>query len=59
MVSTFLLLTKYIVVIFDLLLQYEFSGRFDLVGFIKEIKSQGLYVTLRIGPYIESECTYG
>ncbi|WJX40193.1 Beta-galactosidase 16 [Trifolium repens] len=39
--------------------QYEFSGRFDLVGFIKEIQAQGLYVTLRIGPYIESECTYG
>lgn len=46
-------------VIFDLLLQYEFSGRFDLVGFIKEIQAQGLYVTLRIGPYIESEFTYG
>ncbi|KAK2351863.1 beta-galactosidase [Trifolium repens] len=39
--------------------QYEFSGMFDLVGFIKEIQAQGLYVTLRIGPYIESECTYG
>ncbi|XP_073225008.1 beta-galactosidase 16-like isoform X2 [Cicer arietinum] len=39
--------------------QYEFSGRFDLVGFIKEIQAQGLYVTLRIGPYIESEFTYG
>ncbi|CAK8567384.1 unnamed protein product [Lathyrus sativus] len=39
--------------------QYEFSGRLDLVGFIKEIQAQGLYVTLRIGPYIESECTYG
>lgn len=47
------------VVIFDWLMQYEFNGRFDLVGFIKEIQAQGLYVTLRIGPYIESECTYG
>ncbi|XP_061361865.1 beta-galactosidase 16-like [Gastrolobium bilobum] len=39
--------------------QYEFSGRQDLVRFIKEIQAQGLYVTLRIGPYIESECSYG
>ncbi|XLT68723.1 hypothetical protein HN873_025162, partial [Arachis hypogaea] len=39
--------------------QYNFSGRRDLVRFIKEIQAQGLYVTLRIGPYIESEWTYG
>ncbi|XP_057446313.1 beta-galactosidase 16-like [Lotus japonicus] len=39
--------------------QYDFSGRRDLVRFIKEIQAQGLYVTLRIGPYIESEWTYG
>ncbi|XP_057419693.1 beta-galactosidase 6-like isoform X2 [Lotus japonicus] len=35
------------------------SGRYDLVKFIKEIQAQGLYVCLRIGPYIESEWTYG
>ncbi|CAK7354686.1 unnamed protein product [Dovyalis caffra] len=39
--------------------QYDFSGRNDLVKFIKEIQAQGLYVCLRIGPFIESEWTYG
>ncbi|OIW02452.1 hypothetical protein TanjilG_05045 [Lupinus angustifolius] len=39
--------------------QFDFSGRRDLVKFIKEIQKKGLYVTLRIGPFIESEWTYG
>ncbi|KDP32835.1 hypothetical protein JCGZ_12127 [Jatropha curcas] len=39
--------------------QYDFSGRKDIVKFIKEIQAQGLYVALRIGPYIEAEWTYG
>ncbi|KAF7816832.1 beta-galactosidase 16-like [Senna tora] len=39
--------------------QYDFSGRRDIVKFIEEIQAQGLYVTLRIGPFIESEWTYG
>ncbi|KAG5050473.1 hypothetical protein AAZX31_04G227500 [Glycine max] len=39
--------------------QYDFRGMRNIVRFIKEIQAQGLYVTLRIGPYIESECTYG
>lgn len=39
--------------------QYDFSGRYDLVKFIKEIQAQGLYACLRIGPFIESEWTYG
>ncbi|RDY08363.1 Beta-galactosidase 16 [Mucuna pruriens] len=39
--------------------QYDFRGRHNIVRFIKEIQAQGLYVTLRIGPYIESECSYG
>ncbi|KAL2339755.1 hypothetical protein Fmac_007695 [Flemingia macrophylla] len=39
--------------------QYDFRGRHNIVRFIKEIQAQGLYATLRIGPYIESECTYG
>ncbi|KAK2656361.1 hypothetical protein Ddye_009413 [Dipteronia dyeriana] len=39
--------------------QYDFSGRYDLVKFIKEIQAQGLYAALRIGPFIESEWTYG
>ncbi|KAJ1703263.1 hypothetical protein LUZ63_003042 [Rhynchospora breviuscula] len=39
--------------------QYNFEGRFDLVKFIKEIQAQGLYVSLRIGPFIEAEWQYG
>ncbi|KAL3638845.1 Beta-galactosidase 16 [Castilleja foliolosa] len=39
--------------------QYDFSGRKDIVRFIKEVKAQGLYVCLRIGPFIESEWSYG
>ncbi|GFZ09805.1 glycosyl hydrolase family 35 protein [Actinidia rufa] len=39
--------------------QYDFSGRRNIVRFIKEIQAQGLYASLRIGPYIESEWSYG
>ncbi|KAL5559655.1 hypothetical protein UlMin_035866 [Ulmus minor] len=39
--------------------QYDFGGNNDLVKFIKEIQAQGLYASLRIGPYIESEWSYG
>ncbi|KAJ6352714.1 hypothetical protein OIU76_001859 [Salix suchowensis] len=39
--------------------QFYFSGRADLVRFVKEIQAQGLYACLRIGPFIESEWTYG
>ncbi|XP_010547680.1 PREDICTED: beta-galactosidase 6-like isoform X2 [Tarenaya hassleriana] len=39
--------------------QYDFSGRNDLVKFIKEVQSQGLYLCLRIGPFIEAEWNYG
>ncbi|XP_042495404.1 beta-galactosidase 16-like [Macadamia integrifolia] len=39
--------------------QYNFEGRLDIVKFIKEIQAQGLYATLRIGPFIQSEWTYG
>ncbi|XP_027089759.1 beta-galactosidase 16 [Coffea arabica] len=39
--------------------QYDFSGRLDIVRFIKEIQAQGLYACIRIGPFIESEWTYG
>jgi beta-galactosidase GanA len=40
-------------------LQFDFSGRRDLVRFIKEIQAQGLYVCLRMGPFIEAEWSYG
>ncbi|XP_068329195.1 LOW QUALITY PROTEIN: beta-galactosidase 16 [Pyrus communis] len=39
--------------------KFDFSGRNDIISFIKEVQNQGLYVTLRIGPFIESEWTYG
>ncbi|KAL5723140.1 hypothetical protein ACHQM5_006569 [Ranunculus cassubicifolius] len=39
--------------------QYNFEGNLDLVQFMKEIQAQGLYATLRIGPFIEAEWTYG
>ncbi|KAL6515520.1 hypothetical protein OROHE_018554 [Orobanche hederae] len=39
--------------------QYDFSGRRDIVRFIKLVEAQGLYVCLRIGPFIESEWSYG
>nr|XP_015638047.1 beta-galactosidase 7 isoform X1 [Oryza sativa Japonica Group] len=39
--------------------QYNFEGRYDLVKFIREIQAQGLYVSLRIGPFVEAEWKYG
>ncbi|KAL6840152.1 hypothetical protein ACP4OV_029962 [Aristida adscensionis] len=39
--------------------QYNFEGRYDLVKFIREIHAQGLYASLRIGPFIQSEWRYG
>ncbi|PHT50048.1 Beta-galactosidase 16 [Capsicum baccatum] len=42
-----------------MLLNYDFSGRRDVVAFMKEIQAQGLYACLRMGPYIEAEWTYG
>ncbi|XP_009605185.1 beta-galactosidase 13 [Nicotiana tabacum] len=39
--------------------QFNFEGNYDVVKFIKTIGEQGLYVTLRIGPYIEAEWNQG
>lgn len=38
---------------------YDFSGGHDIVRFIKEVQAQGLYACLRIGPFIQSEWSYG
>ncbi|KAE8100698.1 hypothetical protein FH972_018566 [Carpinus fangiana] len=38
---------------------FDFSGRHDIVRFIKEVQAQGLYLCLRIGPFIEAEWNYG
>jgi hypothetical protein len=42
-----------------LILQYDFSGRLDLIRFIQLIHEAGLFVSLRIGPYICAEWNYG
>ncbi|PQQ04921.1 beta-galactosidase 8 [Prunus yedoensis var. nudiflora] len=39
--------------------QYDFSGRKDLVQFVKIVAQAGLYVHLRIGPYVCAEWNYG
>ncbi|OAY79038.1 Beta-galactosidase 2 [Ananas comosus] len=39
--------------------QYYFEGRYDLVQFIKLVHRAGLYVHLRIGPYICAEWNFG
>jgi len=41
------------------MVQYDFKGRFDLVKFIKLIHEKGLYVTLRLGPFIQAEWNHG
>ncbi|KAK9993670.1 hypothetical protein SO802_023373 [Lithocarpus litseifolius] len=38
---------------------HEPHGRRDIVRFIKEVQAQGLYVSLRIGPFIQGEWAYG
>ncbi|KAA8536069.1 hypothetical protein F0562_028547 [Nyssa sinensis] len=38
---------------------YDFEGRYDLVRFIKMVHKAGLYVHLRIGPYICAEWNFG
>ncbi|XP_010242207.1 PREDICTED: beta-galactosidase [Nelumbo nucifera] len=39
--------------------QYYFEGRYDLVRFIKLVQQAGLYVHLRIGPYVCAEWNFG
>ncbi|CDP20353.1 unnamed protein product [Coffea canephora] len=39
--------------------QYDFEGRKDLVSFIKLVKLAGLYVVLRIGPYVCADFFFG
>ncbi|CAN4094483.1 unnamed protein product [Withania somnifera] len=39
--------------------KYNFEGRYDLVKFIKLVQSAGLYVNLRIGPYVCAEWNFG
>ncbi|KAL6224299.1 hypothetical protein ACLB2K_003154 [Fragaria x ananassa] len=39
--------------------QYDFTGNLDLIKFIKTVQDAGLYVVLRIGPYVCAEWNYG
>uniref|UniRef100_A0A5B7B913 Beta-galactosidase n=1 Tax=Davidia involucrata TaxID=16924 RepID=A0A5B7B913_DAVIN len=39
--------------------QYDFDGRKDLIKFVKMVAEAGLYVHLRIGPYVCAEWNYG
>jgi beta-galactosidase GanA len=38
---------------------YDFSGRANLSGFLQEAANAGLFVNLRIGPYVCAEWDYG
>ncbi|CAA2960549.1 beta-galactosidase 5-like [Olea europaea subsp. europaea] len=38
---------------------YNFEGRYDLVRFVKTVQKVGLYVHLRIGPYVCAEWNFG
>jgi beta-galactosidase GanA len=46
-------------VIFFRFEQYYFEERYDLVRFIKTVQKAGLFVHLRIGPYICGEWNFG
>ncbi|KAM7264817.1 hypothetical protein ACFE04_002500 [Oxalis oulophora] len=39
--------------------QFNFNGSIDVVKYIRTIGELGLYVTLRIGPFIEAEWNFG
>lgn len=39
--------------------KYNFEGRYDLVKFIRLVQQAGLYVHLRIGPYVCAEWNFG
>jgi len=41
------------------LLQYYFQDRYDLVKFTKLVHQAGLYLDLRIGPYVCAEWNFG
>lgn len=43
----------------DFLVQYNFEGRYDLVKFVKLVGGNGLYLLLRLGPYVCAEWNFG
>ncbi|TKY73791.1 Beta-galactosidase 10 [Spatholobus suberectus] len=38
---------------------YYFGGRFDLVKFVKTVQQAGMYLILRIGPFVAAEWNFG
>lgn len=40
-------------------MKYYFGGRFDLVKFVKIVQDAGMYMILRIGPFIGAEYNWG
>ncbi|KAF7841215.1 beta-galactosidase 13-like [Senna tora] len=39
--------------------KFNFEGNYDVVKFIKLIQEKGMYVTLRLGPFIQAEWNHG
>ncbi|CAJ1973023.1 unnamed protein product [Sphenostylis stenocarpa] len=39
--------------------QFNFEGNYDLVKFIKLVQASGMFVTLRVGPFIQAEWNHG
>ncbi|KAL6219204.1 hypothetical protein ACLB2K_012410 [Fragaria x ananassa] len=39
--------------------QWNFEGNYDLVKFIRMIQDNGMYATLRVGPFIQAEWNHG
>ncbi|ESW09381.2 hypothetical protein PHAVU_009G119632 [Phaseolus vulgaris] len=39
--------------------QFNFAGNYDLVKFIKLVQEHGMFVTLRVGPFIQAEWNHG
>ncbi|KAE9620319.1 hypothetical protein Lal_00019908 [Lupinus albus] len=39
--------------------KFNFEGQYDLVKFIKLVQANGMYVTLRVGPFIQAEWNHG
>ncbi|XP_021804121.1 beta-galactosidase 10-like, partial [Prunus avium] len=38
---------------------YYFGGRYDLVKFVKIVEQAGMYLILRIGPFVAAEWYFG
>jgi hypothetical protein len=48
-----------IVIVFSCFVQYYFEERYNLVSYIKTVQKVGMFVHLRISPYICGEWNFG